>query len=177
MAMATKVMAQLRKFLDDREWKYLQDGPEILRGLANGDNNQWHWNAQCCANGSFLGFYAYCPQRVPPHRLTAVAEYLTRANFGLLFGKFEMNWPEGQVRLHTVVPILPSGVSVKAMEHLVHFNGLLMDRYLPGLLAVAIGGAVPEVAIRAAEPEDSSPTVPAAEPDQGRMGRLFSNDN
>jgi len=151
MAEGSKTMSQLKKFLDDYGWDYLLDAKQTLRGLFTGGNGQWHWMARYPEPGRFLLFVGYCPLNVPQNRLAAAAEYLMRANWGLQFGNFEIDWTDGRVSFRTSIPVNSSGVSAKALEHLVVGNCALMDRYLPGLLAVTVGGVKPAEAVHEAE--------------------------
>jgi hypothetical protein len=136
-----------------------------LRGLADGKGVQWHWFARCSHEGRYLVFYAYSPVYVKSDRRAAAAEYLSRANWGLYFGNFEMDWSDGQVCFRTSIPLGPAGVTVQALERLVWTNGSLMDRYLPGLLAVVLGDASPEQALLEAERDLRPPDEPTAATD------------
>jgi len=146
MAEGSKPMSQLKKFLDDYGWDYLLDAEQTLRGLFTGGTGQWHWTARYPEPGRFLLFASYCPLNVPQNRLAAAAEYL-----GLQFGNFKIDWTDGRVNFRTSIPVNSSGVAAKALEHLVVGNCALMDRYLPGLLAVTVGGADPTQAVQEAE--------------------------
>lgn len=69
-------------------------------------------------------FFGYIPLFVPIYRRAAVAEALSRINWRLLFGTFEMDLQDGQVRLRGFVP-LPghcldlevAGKSLSTMRH------------------------------------------------------------
>lgn len=189
MAEGSKAMSQMRKFLDQQEWKYLDEEAGVLRGLMTGQGSQWHWVARDTADGRFLLFYAYSPVNVPEQRLAAAAEYLMRANWGLYFGNFDMDWSNGQVCFRTCIPIGTSGVLIKALEHLVHASWAMMDRYLPGLFSVALGNGMPEQAVEDAEASEAenavaSPAVtvteqpePAGPGNPSRFRRFFPSDN
>ncbi len=88
---------------------------------------------------------------VSARRRPATAEYLMRANWGLNFGNFEMDWSDGQVCFRTSVATHELNPSTEALRHLVYGNHSTMDRYLAGLLAIACGSASPSKAISEAE--------------------------
>jgi len=155
-----RALSQLRKFLTGAGYEFLANQTGKLKGLTGGKGLQWHWSAGASQDNRYLVFYAYSPAYVKPDKRPAVAEYLTRANWGLYFGTFEMDWSDGQVCFRTSAPLAPAGASVQALERLVWSNGALMERYLPGLLAVALGDASPEQALKEAERD----LQPAAEP-------------
>ena len=114
-----------------------------------------------------------------------------RANWGLNFGNFEMDWSDGQVSFRTNVTTHELHPGSEALSHLVYGNHSTMDRYLAGLLAVACGSAVPGKAISEAEKDLQPPAAVAGEnveatgegnhsdaPSTGREPQRFSpNDN
>lgn len=158
MASGSRATAQLKKFLDQQDWKYLDDGDGWLRGLVSGERCQWQWAAGESSDARYLLFYAHSPLDVPWNRLTQAAEYISRANLGLYFGNFEMNWANGHVTFRTSIPIASTGVTIKALECLVFGNCARMDNYLSGLFDIALGNALPEQAIQEAEkPRDKEP--------------------
>ena len=147
----TAALANLRNFLDVLGWGYLRVGTDMLRGLFGDTSGQWHWVAHCSSDSRFLVFCSFCPINVARKRRAATAEYLMRANWGLSFGNFEIDWSDGQVQFRTTIPIETPGRLPEAMEHLVYGNCALMNQYLPGLLAVACGKTSPKTAVRRAE--------------------------
>jgi len=147
----SRAMRQLRSYLREHGWLFVQDG-DVLRGVASSEGFRWTWSAVEQVNGQFLAVTQSCTTDVPAARRLAVADYLTRANYGLCFGAFEMDCATGAVYFRTSVPIdTRAGVAAGAIEHLLCMGHCMMSRYLAGLLAVAIGGADPAAAVAAAE--------------------------
>jgi hypothetical protein len=93
------------------------------------------------------------------------AEYLTRANYGLVPGNFQLDMRDGEVR-HVATHLLGEGV---LSEEIIHglFSASLgtTERYLPGLMQVLYAGITPEDAVHLVEldlhahalPEDPAP--------------------
>ena len=79
------------------------------------------------------------PARVGRSALEAVMESLTRANSGLLEGKFELDLDDGEVRFTTSAFVIP-GLAVEQVEvmfgHLLAFNLVAFDAYRPAIVAV-----------------------------------------
>lgn len=103
-----------------------------------------------------LAFYAQCPFLVPAERRSAVAEYLTRANYGTVAGNFELDLGDGDLRYKTSLELGPEA-SIDALPTLPRIFGRMvgtslkmMDQYLPGITAVVEGGD-PAEAIAAVE--------------------------
>ena len=81
------------------------------------------------------------------HRL-AVAEYLTRANFNLRIGNFELNMESGEIRYKTYV------ASMDAPDPVIIRNSIflplaMIDRFGDGLLEVLFGFRSPKEAFDA----------------------------
>lgn len=100
---------------------------------------------------SILLFYAVGPERVAPERRTAVAEYITRVNYGLPMGCFEMDWEDGEVRYRTALDYEGTPLALVQVNNLIQPAIHVSDRYLPGLLRVASGEQEPEEAVAEAE--------------------------
>ena len=92
-------------------------------------------------------FYTVAPNRVPEDRRLAVSEYLTRANYGLRNGNFEMDFADGEVRYKTFIDVEGGELVIKMVENLFTSNFSTMDRYYPGLMKVIFGGATPAAAV------------------------------
>jgi hypothetical protein len=95
-------------------------------------------------------FYSVCPVVAADDKV-AMAEFLTRANFGLAVGNFEMDWESGAIRCKTSLDIEGTDLNEALVEGLVNANLITTERYMPGLRAVAENGAVPADAINEIE--------------------------
>ena len=84
--------------------------------------------------------------------LAAVAEYITRANYGLNHGNFELDFRDGEVRYKLSVNCKGGAVpTAEVVKDTVIIPALMLDRYGDGLLAVLFGFATPADAIKKAE--------------------------
>ena len=72
----------------------------------------------------------------PGERMAAVAEFITRANYGLIIGNFELDFSDGEIRYKTSLDVEGDRLSQALIKQLVYTNVLTMDQYLPGILAV-----------------------------------------
>ena len=116
-------------------------GETILHTRFQGENGEWDCHAQVREEFGQFVFYSIAPTEAPATRRVAVAEYLHRANFGLAFGNFEFDYDGGQVRFRTAVDVDNGPLTENLIRQVVYANLTLMDRYLPGLLAVSAGVA------------------------------------
>jgi hypothetical protein len=95
---------------------------------------------------------------VPKLMRLEASEYLTRANFGMEVGSFEMDFSDGTVRYRTSVDVEGGELTSTMIKNMVYLNIAVMDQYLPGLKKVVKDGMEPEKAIEEVEAEDSEET-------------------
>ena len=82
------------------------------------------------------------------HRL-AVAEYLTRVNWGMRNGNFELNMEDGEIRFKSYVHVGAGSLDASAARLGVMLPFLMIDRYGDGLLEVLFGFKTPREAFEA----------------------------
>lgn len=90
--------------------------------------------------------YSSFPVFIPEHRRTAAAESLTRINYTTIFGNFEMDLKDGEVRVRTVLET-DGEISDAMICHVLGANIDAADRYFAPLLTVAFGNAKPETVL------------------------------
>jgi hypothetical protein len=135
------LVEELKRVFADNGWPFREvQGAPVLLGALSGPAGSWSFYAHAVEEKDLILLYSICPQRVPEDRRHAVAEYLTRANYGLAAGNFELDFDDGEVRYKSVVHIQGDVLDALAVKRLVRANGIAMETYLPGITAV-IGGA------------------------------------
>jgi hypothetical protein len=150
------VMAALQAVLDAEGLPYSDkddgDGGALALSVSDGDSGlSWRCAAHAIEDARHVVFFSVAPGNVPSEARAAVAEYLTRANYGLSIGNFEMDWSDGEVRCRTYVYVGQVAEMEELIRPVVVVNLGLMSRYLPGLIEVAGGRAQPAAAIAVAE--------------------------
>lgn len=139
-------------FLEAEEWPVRQVGEQtFLQTAFQGKNGAWTCYIDCRAEFGQVLVYSIAPQPVPEAMRAAVAEYLTRANWGLMIGNFELDYADGEVRYKTSLQLENTPLTVDLLRPLVFDNVVVMDKYLPGLEAVRTGQQSPAAAIEAIE--------------------------
>ena len=76
-----------------------------------------------------------------------MAEFLTRANYGLIVGNFELDFDDGEVRYKTSLDVEDAELLPALLAHIVYANVTNMDRYLPGIVAVLASSQTPAEAV------------------------------
>ena len=157
------VMHTFRNLLAEAKWEWTEHEPLTFRGMIAGDSGRWGWMAHCHNEGEFLTMLSTVPQNVPARKRAAAMEYLTRANYQMTTGAFEMDLSDGQVNCRTAVP--GDGLTSGGISFLVFSNFMIMDRFLPGLLSVIYGKTSPLKAIEMAETDSAASAPPEKEAD------------
>jgi hypothetical protein len=136
------LFGELKRVFADNGWPFREvQGAPVLLGVLSGPAGSWSFYAQAVEEKDLILLYSICPQRVPPDRRLAVAEYLTRANYGLAAGNFELDLDDGEVRYKSALPIQGDGPDAIALKRLMRANGIAMETYLPGITAVIAGAS------------------------------------
>lgn len=123
----------------------------VYRSMFVGNNGEVTCFAQIRPDLEQFIFYVAMPMRVPENLRAAMAEFLTRANYGLRIGNFEMDFADGEVRYKSSVDFEGITLSPVLIRNTMYPAVQTMDRYLPGIMSVIYGGRSPEEAITAVE--------------------------
>ncbi len=142
----------LGEFLDTDGWYPQQLGDQhIYRMGYSGSNGQVTCFAQIHEELKQFLFYVIAPTKAPEATLLAVAEFVTRANYGLRIGNFELDFSDGEVRYKSSLDFEGQALTPALIKNAIYPAVQTMDRYLPGLMAVMYGGKSPAEAIATIE--------------------------
>ena len=132
------------EFFEEDNWNFhWLEGMSVLSIPFTGKNGRWMCYAQAREEQQQFVYYSVSPVNVPPERQPAIAEFITRANYGMIIGNFEMDYDDGEVRYKTSIDVEGDELTPALIKQLVYANVIIMDRYLPGLMAVIYGNASP----------------------------------
>lgn len=142
----------IKQFFEDDDWHPQRvEGQEAVTMGFTGQNGSWRCMAIAFQEQDQVVFFCVLDTKVPLEKRRIAAEYLTRANYGLRIGNFEMDFEDGEVRCKTSVDVEGGTLTPQMVKSLSYCCCMLMDRYLPGLMKVAFGEVMPEAAIREIE--------------------------
>ncbi|UMG91017.1 YbjN domain-containing protein [Nocardioides sp. TF02-7] len=140
----------------------MEDGSGFTATIE-GTDSAWSGLAITDDDHDRFVFYSLSPVNAAPERVPAMAELLHRINRGLVAGTFELDADSGEVRLRTGIELITLPRSLLDDEELLRAivqdlsaaNVELFDRYLPAVVAVALGAdPAPVVAEIEAPDED-----------------------
>ncbi len=139
-------------FFTEDDWSFTKlQGEPVLRMTFQGENGQWTCYAKAKEDQQQFIFYSICPIAAPEDKRQAIAEFLTRANYGMTIGNFELDFTDGEIRYKTSIDVEGDRLTSALIKNLVYTNVMMMDEYLLGIKAVIETGVSPEEAIRAIE--------------------------
>jgi hypothetical protein len=138
-------LTELKALFRENGWPFSEvQGASVLLSELSGDLGRWRFYAQVVEELELILFYSVCPLRVPEHRRYEVSEFLTRANYGLAAGNFELDFADGEVRYKTALQLQVDGLDGATLRRVMRANGVAVETYLPGIGAVIAGtGARP----------------------------------
>ena len=140
------------EFFRRENWSFtITRNPSILRVACEGKSGKWFCYAKIDEIDQRFIFYSVSPYQASPEKLVAVAEYTSRANYGMTIGNFELDFADGEIRYKTSIDFQDSQASFGAIAQLVYTNISMMERYLPGILLVIEEDIEPNQAIEAIE--------------------------
>jgi len=148
----SRILDALEAWFTEDDWKFTKmEDRTVLRMGFSGDDGQWTCYAQAREPQQQFVFYSVAPAKVPEERRLHVMEAITRANYGMIIGNFEIDLGDGEIRYKTSVDFENATIDNAVIRHLVYANVLTMDKYLKALLAVAYGNLSPVEAIHQVE--------------------------
>lgn len=148
LATAEEMIAIVTDFFSQDEWPFSEgEIPEIIHTTYQGDSGRWNCYARVREAAQQIVFYSICPIYVPDLKRLVMAEFLTRANYGLIMGNFEMDFNDGEIRYKTSIDVeripLDQPWNMTMIKQIVYANVLTMDKYLPGILRVVASDDTP----------------------------------
>lgn len=149
---ALRAYEALGRFLEEDGW-YPQTLEEkhAYRMYYRGKNGELRCFAQIRVEYEQFVFYAIAPINVPENVRPAVAEFITRANYGMRIGNFELDYSDGEVRYKASLDFEGEVLTNNLIRRVIYPAVQTMDRYLPGLMKVAFGAMTPVEAIQEIE--------------------------
>lgn len=144
-------------------WTFTRDTTstrEILRAGAEGRNGTYRVIIEVKEESEILIVYIFSNAKIPEAMRDKASEYLTRANYGIILGNFEMDFNDGELRYKVSSTFVGGQLAPRTIEVMVNTAAKTMDRYFPGVLAVCYGHVDPAQAVREVEEgehEDASP--------------------
>ncbi len=144
----------LGRFLEEDGWfpqRLSGENGYIYRMSFQGRNGLMPCYAQIRPQLSQFLFYVIAPVKATADRAMALCEFLTRANYGLRIGNFELDMDNGNIRYKSSLDFEGTELVPTLIRSAIYPAVQTMDDYLPGIFSVLFGGIPPKEAIEAIE--------------------------
>jgi hypothetical protein len=144
----TSILQAIINFFTQDDWAFTKiKGESVLQILFQGKNGKWSCYAKARDKQRQFVFYSICPVIVPEDKQLVMAEFITRANSGMIIGNFELDFTDGEICYKTSIDVEGSNLTFSLIQKLVYANVTMMDEYLPGILSVINDGLKAQDAI------------------------------
>ncbi|NEO56924.1 MAG: YbjN domain-containing protein [Okeania sp. SIO3B5] len=148
LAREKSILATIIAYFTKDDWTFTKlQGQSVLQMAYQGKNGLWNCYAQARETEEQFVFYSIYPELVSEEKRLAIAELLTRINYGLIIGNFEMDFNDGEIRYKTSIAVEGNILNYQVIKRLVYANVTIIDYYLPSIRAVMNENISPEEAI------------------------------
>lgn len=139
-----RIYEAVKHFFEEDDWKFYEmpDAP-VLMLTFSGRNGRWTCYAQAREAQEQFVFYSVCPINAPRDKLNQVVEFITRANYGMIMGNFELDYNDGEIRYKTSIDVEGADFPSVLIKQVVYANVVVLDRYLGGLMRIIFADANP----------------------------------
>lgn len=139
------LLETMMDFFNSQDWTFSQvEGQSTLSMPFKGKSGEWMCYAHTREKRHQCIFYSVCPVKAPESKWLVIVELLTRANYGLPVGNFEMDLEDGEIRYKTGINITGDRLSPEIITQMVTENTKQMDKYLPAILQVTYSDVSPK---------------------------------
>lgn len=146
----------VRDFLDGDDWNYdFESDNNLIRTGINLDCKLNSINEVIAFSDAGFQVYAMIKLDADEETRPKVMEYITRANYGLRLGNFELDLEDGEIRYKVYTNTkgmteLPQEI----VEDAIIVPAMMFDRYGDGLATLMMGFSDPATEIEKAEKDD-----------------------
>ncbi len=85
--------------------------------------------------------------RIPHEERITACELLMRANHGLMFGAFDIDFSDGEIRFKVSIDVEGGALGVPAVHSMITVALDMYELWYPALMKVVYGGVTPEDAV------------------------------
>ncbi len=147
-----QLLEQIKSFLSDKGWRFAEfPGSRTLLLMSGGKHGIFPSLLQVHPEHRLVTFHSVVQDRVPAEKRLAMAEFIARANYGLLVGNFELDFSDGEIRYKVSVHLADAELTAEMLNSLLQINFNTVDRYLPGLKSLLWNDMTPEDAVALVE--------------------------
>lgn len=127
-------------YLDARDIPYVVDpSGSIIGMLSASDKGPWTvYIGILEADDQLVVHSAFNPE-IPEESRDAIAMLLTRVNYGILHGNFELDLDDGELRYKTSIDVRGAELTEALFDNVLVANVSMFDRWVPAIESVVRG--------------------------------------
>lgn len=146
-----RLQARVKDYLDSQGWSYsITSRGDYSFGITiDCDLQRCDLEIVCIDQG--IQTFAQAPITIPSERRHAMAELVTRANYGLVDGAFEFDFDTGAIQYSTFLFDTNDTLPLEAVEHSVDTPFLMLKKYGNAIVKTANGIGTPRENVEEAE--------------------------
>lgn len=134
--MPGSIMSVIKQYLEEDKLTYREVDERMVQANFQGKHLSYQVMLVAHEDQRRAVFHTTVPLRVQPEQRLLVAEYLCRANYGLILGNFELDFESGAIRYKTSTCVDGGELTTGMVKTLLHINLSTTDRYAKGLFGV-----------------------------------------
>ena len=138
-----KLMTIVTEALDERETRYVKLDDESLMFRLQGAHATYDVLFVADDELEQVGCLTIFATRVPVDRRHAMAELITRANYGMRIGNFEMDFTDGELRFRTGTDVEGGLLGAEMVHNMIGVGLSMNDRHHDAFMRVMYGDADP----------------------------------
>ena len=137
--------------VEQNGWSYTRRDDNVILFPVAGRQASYDAVVMTHEGMQYVTTYCSIATRAPGDRRVAVAEAITRANFGLPVGGFELDFEDGEVRFRVGIDVEGGSFAPVMMQNMLGLSVAMCDRYHDALMRVMFADMEPAAAIALAE--------------------------
>jgi hypothetical protein len=142
------IFEAITNFFTEDNWYFVEiEKNKTVCSPFQGRNGKLNCYAQAKEAEQQFVFYSIFPIKVQENQRQNIAEFIARANYGMIIGNFELDFHDGELRYKTSNYVTRNKLSFELIKILVYTNVKITDEYLPGIMSIINDNVSPELAI------------------------------
>ena len=138
----------VKDWLDNREWRYTFDANRgVYQFSSKLDSTVQRCTVSVYVRNEGISFISRIPINVMEAKKPAVAEFITRINYELVDGNFEMDYADGEIRFRMYIHCGDTIPSADNLEDHIMIPFAVWENYGDAFLSVLFANVEPQIAL------------------------------
>jgi hypothetical protein len=149
---SSEIAGAVMEFLESDSWKYDWDEDRGLLKLMLSSRSKFQsFTIYISIKTNGFSQMILYPLKATEDVRDKVAEFITRANYGLYIGGFEMDYDDGEVRFRSSLLSADTLPTTEQIKHILYVSINMAEKYANSLAMVLFDVASPKDAVERAE--------------------------